>query len=115
MKKGFALTTLFIFFCGIINVKADSPLTSTPFYKACMDVGIVAYAKSEGLQTKVLKFLCKKKADPMHKFAAINALEWGNKSNIGMFEEYLLEKNKKLKPEVFEYLGAVSDTKPEET
>ena len=94
---------------------ADSPLTSTPFYKAYADEKIVQKAEENGLHKKVLKFLVNEKKDPVLKIAAINAISWGKEGTTKQFEQYMLKKNKELKTEVFDSLRVVPEDAPSET
>lgn len=93
---------------------ADSPLTSTRFSDAYKDEKMIKHVNENGLDKKSLKFLSKKSADPVMKIAMVNALSWGNKELVHIYENYLLSKRKGLKPEVFEYLRVVSDDIPNE-
>ena len=61
MKKH--IIGLLLFLLLTIPALADSPLTSTPFYKAYSDEKIVQKAAEEGLNKKVLKFLVNEKKD----------------------------------------------------
>lgn len=96
------------------NVLADSPLTSTPFHMAYSHIDAVKYAEKNGLDKKTLKFL-DSNAPSDQKLAVVNALSWGDTSNIKIFESYLLKKRKGLKAEVFEYLSTVQEEAPVET
>ncbi len=77
-------------------LQADSPLTSTPFHRAYMDLKVVSYAKEQGVvDKKIAKFLMKDK--PLHqKAAVINALGWSmdGKNNAELFLEFLKVKRK---------------------
>jgi hypothetical protein len=116
MKK---IHSLFIFlFCLIsnTNVFADSPLTSTPFYTAYLQIPAVKYASEKGLDKKTLKFL-DSDASSDQKLAVLNALSWGNTNNVLVYEKHLLKKKKKLDKNVFTELSQVidSDNEPTET
>jgi hypothetical protein len=75
---------------------ADSPLTSTPFYKGYLDVAIIKEAaKSNGKITeKQLQFLTNSKNTIAIKLALINSLGWDvkGKSNAPEYLDYLFEK-----------------------
>ena len=76
-------------------LKADSPLTSTPFYKAYTDLKMVAYAKESGIvDKKIAKFLSKSKVPLHEKAAVINALGWDfdGKKNAELYLAYLSDK-----------------------
>jgi hypothetical protein len=75
---------------------------------------MVQYAKENGMDKKVLKYLGNKKKSAVIKIAIVNQLSWGNKDLVGQFETYLLKKRKGLKKEVFTYLKIDSDEVPEE-
>ncbi|MBP6183121.1 hypothetical protein [Flavobacterium sp.] len=75
---------------------ADSPLTSTPFYKGYMDIAIIKTAsKSNGIITEQqLQFLTNSKNPIAIKLALINGLGWDTKgkSNAPKYLAYLFEK-----------------------
>ncbi|MCE3295189.1 MAG: hypothetical protein K0R65_903 [Crocinitomicaceae bacterium] len=114
MKK--ILGFLLFAFCLATNALADSPLTSTEFFRAYLEVKEVKYASENSLDKKLLDFLGSAKADPVHKLAVINALSWGKTEYATTFEEYLLKKRKGLKKEVFDYLRMTENSEtPQET
>lgn len=103
---------------GFILAKADSPLTSTEFYKAYMDHEMVLAARSANGQIteEIMKFLWKK--NPIdEKMAVINALGWSleGQSNYDKYREYLNKhgmKKKKRKAQnllVLAYLKALDN------
>lgn len=74
---------------------ADSPLTSTPFHEAYLDVKIVKYALEKGaMDKKIAKYLMKGSNPTDVKLAAINALGWGTEgqNNSGLFKELIAAK-----------------------
>lgn len=79
---------------------ADSPITSTTFYKGYLDVAIIKEAaKSDGIITeKQLQFLTNSKNPIAIKLALINSLRWivKSKSNAPEYLAYLFEKQPKL-------------------
>jgi hypothetical protein len=79
---------------------ADSPLTSTPFYKGYLDVAIIKEAaKSNGKITeKQLQFLTNSTNPIAIKLALINSLGWNvkGKSNAPEYLAYLFEKQPQL-------------------
>ncbi len=113
MKKFINLFCLF--FIVSLTVKADSPLTSTPFYTSYLDIEEVKYASTQSLDDKLLEYLGSAKGDPVTKIAIINALSWGKTKYVTLFENYLLKNRKGLKKDVFDYMRTVSDETPEET
>jgi hypothetical protein len=82
------------------NSFADSPLTSTPFYKGYMDIAIIkTAAKSNGTITEQqLQFLTNSKNPIAVKLVLINSLGWTTKgkSNGPVYLEYLFEKQPQL-------------------
>jgi len=93
MKVIYALTlgALFLLILPIAS-RADSPVTSTPFYEAYSDIGIVANAHEGGVMTTTIaRYL----SSPIHpidvKMAIINALSWDidGKSNGVLYAYYL--------------------------
>ena len=95
MKKTISLLLLSL--CLATGAQADSPLTSTEFFRAYLDVKEVKYASENTLDDKLLKFLASAKANPVHKLAVINALSWGKTDYVNTFEAFLLKKRKGLK------------------
>jgi hypothetical protein len=79
---------------------ADSPLTSTPFYKGYLDVAVIKEAsKSNGKITeKQLQFLTNSKNPIAVKLALINSLGWDTKgkSNASKYIDYVFEKQLQL-------------------
>jgi hypothetical protein len=79
---------------------ADSPLTSTPFYKGYLDIAIIKEAaKSDGIITeKQLQFLTNSKNPIAIKLALINSLGWNvkGKSNAPEYLDYLFKKQSQL-------------------
>ncbi|MBP6754705.1 MAG: hypothetical protein KA210_01060 [Bacteroidia bacterium] len=84
------------FFFLVQNSFADSPLTSTEFYKGYIDIAIIKEArKSNGIITeKQLQFLTNSKNPIAIKLALINGLGWDTKgkSNAPEYLEYLFDK-----------------------
>lgn len=99
----------------MLSVYADSPLTSTPFYKAYLEIDEVNYATTHPLDDKLLEYLGSAKGDPVIKIAIINALSWGKTNYVTKFENYLIQNRKGVKSDVFDYMRTVSDDTPEET
>jgi hypothetical protein len=75
--------------------KADSPLTSTEFYKAYQDIPEVQEAiKAQGrLTPQLLKYLSDTSQRLEYKLAVINALGWEkcSKQDAQLFRDYVLE------------------------
>ncbi|BDB55097.1 hypothetical protein GENT5_14020 [Flavobacterium ammoniigenes] len=88
------------FFCIANTSFADSPLTSTPFYKGYRDITIIkTAAKSNGKITdQQLQFLTNSKNPIAVKLALINSLGWNvkGKSNAPEYLAYLFEKQPQL-------------------
>lgn len=88
------------FFFLAQNSFADSPLTSTPFYKGYLDIAIIkTAAKSNGTITiQQLEYLTNTKNPIAIKLALINSLGWNTKGkyNASDYLEYLFEKQPQL-------------------
>ncbi len=95
-----SLLLCFSFFFLAQNSFADSPLTSTSFYKGYKDIAIIKEAaKSDGIITeKQLQFLINSKNPIAIKLALINSLGWDTKgkSNAPEYLDYLFEKQPQL-------------------
>ena len=92
---------LCLFFLLLANQSfADSPLTSTPFYKGYMNIAIIkTAAKSNGTITEQqLQFLTNSKNPIAIKLALINSLSWNTKgkSNAPEYLTCLFEKQPQL-------------------
>ena len=89
---------LFSFALIFISVPtfADSPLTSTEFYKSYLDVSFVKEAsQSKGIISKMmLEYLDDDKNPLDTKLAIINALRWNRKGNQNskLFLNYVMKK-----------------------
>ena len=96
--KNLLLCICFFFIAN--NSFADSPLTSTPFYKGYLDILIIkSAAKSNGTITEQqLQFLTNSKNPIAIKLALINSLGWNTKgkSNAPEYLDYLFEKQPQL-------------------
>ncbi len=97
-KFSFILLVLLVLGLAPKMTWADSPLTSTPFYKAYFETEkMVRYAKDNPiLDKKIAKFLMKE-SNPLHlKAAVINAMGWDvdGKNNAEILLAYLVEKRK---------------------
>lgn len=91
------IAILFFFIAGIYSCKADSPITSTDFYLAYLDMQIVNYAKDKQiLDERIAEFLLNEKNAIDIKMAVINALSWdiNGKQNCAAFKIFLKEKYK---------------------
>lgn len=99
MKIKNLLFCICLFF--VVNTSfADSPLTSTPFYKGYMDIAIIKQtAKSNGKIIKQqLQFLTNSKNPIAVKLALVNSLGWDTKgkSNAPEYLVYLFEQKPQL-------------------
>lgn len=96
--KNLLLCICFFFIAN--NSFADSPLTSTPFYKGYLDIAIIkSAAKSNGTITEQqLQFLTNSKNPIAIKLALINSLGWDTKgkSNAHRYLAYLFEQKTQL-------------------
>lgn len=107
-----------IYFIGVLiafnsSVWADSPLTSTDFYKAYSAHKIVIAAKkSDGILTDNLQnYLLDKKTPIAVKMAAINQLGWSieGKNNSAIFLNFVLKKYNYSDKEEFLQKGRADD------
>ncbi len=76
------------------TVLADSPITSTDFYRAYEDVAIVREAAESGeVNQKIADFLADNSNPIDIKAAVINALSWGpeNKHNAELYIDYIYD------------------------
>lgn len=95
MKKGlsYLLAVCLILLSQPSN--ADSPVTSTPFYTAYMDIPIVKMAADTSyLNADIIDFLLAKNNPIDHKMAVINAIGWdfNGKNNAELFMAALVRK-----------------------
>lgn len=80
-----------------IMAKADSPITSTDFYKVYTDVPMVETASTAKIMNKVIAEFLLSSKNPLHiKVAVINALGWDidGKKNAKIFKTFLARKHK---------------------
>jgi len=97
MKKFLIVSLAFIAFMPMI-VCADSPITSTAFYTAYLEVDMVKKAEAEGVMSlDFAEFLCAPDVPLDQKAALVNALSWNidGKQNAEIFTYYLALKYKK--------------------
>jgi hypothetical protein len=94
MKK---MLLFFLFNLSINSVFADSPLTSTDFYKAYMDISIVQEASaSKGKITNEMMEYIDDDANPVDvKLAIINAIGWEHKGMMVSKMYFMFVMNKK--------------------
>jgi hypothetical protein len=95
MKKLF--TTLTLLLAAVGSARADSPLTSTNFWKAYRDIPAVRQAHDiERLDTTLANYLLSKRNSIAKKAAVINALNWNYNGlqNAMLFREVLGQKYK---------------------
>jgi hypothetical protein len=109
--KNILLIILFTF--SINPVFADSPLTSTDFYKAYMDVPLIAKAsQSNGvLTTEIFDYITSKSTSVDKKIAVINALKWNinGKNNAVIYLKKLFLKHKEYSPSNFFKKGTAEE------
>ena len=93
MRQAIIHTFLTFFLAGTVSVaSADSPVTSTPFYKAYLELEIVGKAEEKGvLDLEIAGHLYSKSIPVDLKAAIINALSWDaqGKKNAEMYRYYL--------------------------
>ena len=79
-----------------LSLQADSPITSTDFHKAYMDIPmVVKAAQSDGILTKEMAAFLSSNNNPIdQKAAIINALSWDieGKNNSSLYFEFLAQK-----------------------
>ena len=87
---------------------ADSPITSTDFYKVYLDIEIVKKAKDRGVLTQeIANYLLSPTAPIDVKAAIINAISWKfGGDNVGLFLNFLQSRYKKPKEMDIEKLDA---------
>lgn len=126
----FKFAFIFIILLFLIQpLSADSPLTSTPLYKAYLDIPQVKSAnQTKKISFELAEYLASPSSGLDNKIAVINALSWGKnaRDNAQLFASYLSLKYqtplKKIEPGsmdpedllVLAYMLALSDYfKPE--
>ena len=91
-NKMISISILFVFLFFTQVVYADSPVTSTPFSEAYLDVSLIRKARSQGVFTEEMcGFLTNLDIFIDQKAALINALGWAyeGKNEAEMFSRYL--------------------------
>ena len=91
-------------------VRSDSPITSTDFHKAYMDIEIVKKAEQDGVMSmEIAKYLSAPENPIDVKAAVVNAIGWkfNGKDNATLYKEYLAQfhKTKAQKLELDELTG----------
>jgi hypothetical protein len=92
MKYHLYLILAVFFIITPLTVHADSPITSTPFSDAYVDIPEVQRAQAEGMMNlEIAEYLCCDSTPVDVKAAVINALSWDieGKSNAELFSYYL--------------------------
>ncbi|MEW5819767.1 MAG: hypothetical protein AB1782_06215 [Cyanobacteriota bacterium] len=102
MKKSFIILLCILFYATIIPESfSDSPVTSTDFYKAYLNLDIVKKASQlNALDSELAEYLDSETVPIDRKAAVINALSWDNdnKNNADIFKKYLnLDNNSTIK------------------
>lgn len=94
----YLLITFVVLILQINSAKADSPLTSTIFYKAYLDVPMVQEAlNSKGkITNELLEFISNETNALDIKLAVVNAIGWDHKgiSNSKLFLKYIVKKKR---------------------
>ena len=93
IKISLGVFILFSVFAPVLF--ADSPITSTPFSDAYMDINMVARAKDSGVLDTVTAYFLSSYEKPLdQKMAVVNALSWdiNGKHNAVLFKEFLAKK-----------------------
>lgn len=100
---------------AVAQTRADSPITSTNFYEAYLDIEIVKYAAQSGtLDRKIYSFLRDTNVRIDLKAAVCNALGWKfeGKNNSKIYSEFLKDENAETGKHdylVLGYLTALDD------
>jgi hypothetical protein len=104
---------LFLFTLSINTVFADSPLTSTNFYQAYLDIPLVdRTANSNGVLTdEVFDYLNSTTSSIDKKMAVINALKWNidGKNNSTLYLNKLMLLHKEYTPTAFYNLATADE------
>lgn len=90
MKK--QILILIFILAGLVHIFADSPLTSTSFYKAYSELNIIKAANAKGiLNVEMAEYLSSGSVSLDLKAALINALSWNfdGKNNSELYSYYL--------------------------
>lgn len=95
MKRNLAFLLAFLLFLASINIGgekayADSPLTSTGFYKAYLDIDMVAKAHDSGFSKEIAQFLASDKNPLDQKAAVVNAIyaSYGGWNDRDIMDQY---------------------------
>src|ERR1035437_10833889 len=94
MKKIISIVSLLLMLINYSS-RADSPLTSTDFYTAYMDVDMVKEAnKTQKFSDKIGEYLSSPQNSIDKKVAVVNALRWNfdGKKDAELFRAYLGKK-----------------------
>ena len=86
------LFLIVLIFTGASFLFSDSPLTSTPFYKAYSEINIIKVARVQGtLNLEMAEYLSSGSVSLDLKAALINALSWdiNGKNNSDLYKYYL--------------------------
>jgi hypothetical protein len=95
--KSYKNILIIVFAISFFSAKADSPITSTPFYKAYAENSYVQLAqKSKVLNDSIAAYLLSDTVSVDKKAAVINALGWDfdKKTNAKLFFTYIQKKYK---------------------
>jgi hypothetical protein len=112
MKKLYII--LLLSFIGV-NIYADSPITSTDFYNAYMDIPVIKNCKSGKLDKITLAYLADNSNPLDVKLALINKIGWDRKSNYSKkYLNYIIKKNDFKNNSGFKYIAYLQSAKAEE-
>ncbi|MCM3626639.1 copper amine oxidase N-terminal domain-containing protein [Paenibacillus glycanilyticus] len=96
IKRNLAILLSFILLLAAMNLGekkafADSPVTSTTFYKAYLDLDIVAKAHKSGFSTEIAEFLAAEKNPLDQKAAVMNAIyssySWNERDIVNQYSK----------------------------
>jgi len=106
MKLRLAFLLFLVLSGKFLSVQADSPLTSTPFSDAYMDLEMVSLAavSDHTLNERLAKYLNDEEVPIVHRLAAVNALGWeiDETSNFQFFLEYIIQNDPRTTKDNFQ-------------
>lgn len=95
MKRVFIIMCLsFVLLFNSTTAYADSPITSTPFYKEYLDIGIVQASEQGTINAEIAEYLADESNPIDAKAAVINALSWNinGKDNAEIYSQLIYGK-----------------------
>jgi len=103
--KRINLVLSLLLICTVTVSYADSPITSTDFYKAYLDDEMVLKASNNNgaLTQEFCEYLNDNNIDIANKLALINAISWDydGQNNFNIYQNYLIKNVRKIKEKNF--------------